>query len=40
MLETKSVGDKFNMMVTDCIYGENHQNNEKNRQHNDSATDI
>ena len=40
MLETKSVGDKFEMLVTDLIHWENHQHNEKSRQHNDSATNI
>ena len=40
MLETKCVGDKFQMLVTDLIHWENHQHNEKSRQHNDSATNI
>ena len=40
MLETKCVGDKLEMLVTDLIHGENHQHNEKSRQHNDSATKI
>ena len=40
MLETKFVGDKFEMLVIDLIHWENHQHNEKSRQHNDSATNI
>ena len=36
MLETKCVGDKFEILVTD-LHWENHQHNEKSRQHNDSA---
>jgi len=39
-LETKGVGDKFEMLVTDLIHKENHQHNEKRRQHYDSATNI
>ena len=46
MLETKCVGDKFEMLVTG-LHWENHQHNEKrrqhnekSRQHNDSATNI
>ena len=31
------VGDRFRMLMTDLIRRENHQNNEKSRQHNDSA---
>ena len=38
MLETKCVGDKFDMLVTDLKHSENHQHNEKSRQLNDSAT--
>ena len=34
------VGDRFRMLVTDLIHRENHQHNEKSRQHNDSATNI
>ena len=44
MLETKCVGNKFDvaniMLVTDLINWENHQHNEKCRQHNDSATNC
>ena len=40
MLETKCVGDKFEMLVTDLIHIENQQHNEKSRQPNDSATNI
>ena len=40
MLETKCVGDKLEMLVTDLKHCENHQHNEKSRQHNDSATNI
>ena len=39
MLETKYVGDKFEMLVTDSNL-ENHQHNGKSHQHNDSATHI
>ena len=37
MLETKCVGDKFEMLVTDLINWENHHHNEekKSYQHND-----
>ena len=38
MLETKCVGDKFEMLVTNLIHWENHQNNEKSRHYNDFAT--
>ena len=31
-------GDRFSMLVTDIKHWENHQYNEKSRQHNDSAT--
>ena len=31
------VGDRFRMLVTDLIHWENHQHNEKSRQHNDFA---
>ena len=34
MLETKCVGDKFEMLVTDLIHWENHQHAEKSWQHN------
>ena len=34
------VGDGFRMLVTELIHWENHQHNEKSRQHNDSATNI
>ena len=40
MLETKFVGVKFEMLVTDLIHRENHQHNEKSRQRNDSTTNI
>jgi len=40
ILETKCVGDKFEMSLTDLMHWENHQHNEKSRQHNDSATNI
>ena len=40
MLETKCAGDKFEMLVTDLIYWENNQQNEKSRQRDDSATNI
>ena len=33
-------GDRFRMLVTDLIHWENHQHNEKSRQHNDSGTNI
>ena len=33
-------GDRFRMLVTDSIHWENHQHNEKGRQHNDSAANI
>ena len=34
------VNDRFRMLVTDLIHWENHQHNEKSRQHHDSATNI
>ena len=34
------VGDRFIMLVTYLIHWENHQHNEKSRQHNESATNI
>jgi hypothetical protein len=34
------VGDNFEMLVTDLIQKENHQHNEKSRQHNDSDSNI
>ena len=42
MLETKCVGDKFKMLVTDSIiqYIEKIKNNEKSREHNASATTM
>jgi len=40
MLDTKFVGDKFETLVTDLIYWENLQHNEKSRQHNDFAINI
>ena len=33
-------GDKSEMLMTDLIHWENQQDNEKSRQHNDSATNI
>ena len=46
-METKCIGDKFRdvcdrfrMLVTNLKHWKNHQNNEKSRQHNDSATNI
>ena len=33
MLETKCVGDKFEMLVTDLIHWKKHQHNEKSHQH-------
>ena len=38
MLDTKCVGDKFEMLVTDLIHWENHQHSEKSRQHLKSVT--
>ena len=40
MLETKCVGDKFEMLVTDLIHWENHKHNETSHHHNDYATNI
>jgi len=40
LLETKCVGDKFEMLVTDLIPWENHQHNGKSCKHNDSTTNI
>ena len=34
------VDDWFRILITDSIHWENHQHNEKSRQHNDSATSI
>ena len=39
-LQTKCVGDKFEMLVTDSQCWKNHQHNEKSRQYNYSATNI
>ena len=40
MLETKCVGDKFEMLVTDLIHWDYHQHNENSRQHNYSVINI